>query len=325
MGCSTAGEIMGVRVYNGVITLTAISFDYTDIDFFSTDIKEANGSYSAGQKLAERLNKEGLSHVFVLSEGLHVNGSVLTSGLASKLPPEVSVTGGLAGDQDRFLETVVFTEEGAVRDAVSAIGFYGSKLRVGYGYKGGWTPFGLDRCITRSRENVLYELDGKPALSLYKKYLGEQAEKLPASGLLFPLKLTGTDGNPELVRTILGVDEKNGSMIFAGNMPEGRSVRLMKANMDRLVSGAGEAASLTIKTTGREDPELAILISCVGRKLVLKQRVEEEVEIVKETFGENTVMTGFYSYGEICPCFHGEDNCELHNQTMTITTLSEDV
>lgn len=324
MGCSTAGEILGTRVYDDIIALTAISFDTTHIEYFSTQIEGTDGSYKAGADLAGKLPKEGLSHVFVLSEGLKINGSVLTAGLSSKLSPEIAVTGGLAGDQGKFIETLVLSEDGLVKNVVSAIGFYGKDLKVGYGYQGGWTPFGLDRCITRSKGNIIYELDGQSALSLYKKYLGEQAKNLPSSGLLFPLRLCEEESNPSLVRTILGVNEKDGSMVFAGNMPQGGMVRLMKANIDRLVGGAGEAAERAFEQAGKTTPELAILISCVGRKLVLKQRVEEEVEIVQETLGQNTFMTGFYSYGEICPCLPGQDICELHNQTMTITTLSEE-
>ena len=323
MGCSTAGEILGTRVYDDIIALTAISFDSTHIEYFSTQIDGESGSYKAGVDLARKLSRKGLSHVFILSEGLNINGSILTEGLSSELSSEVSVTGGLAGDQGKFIKTLVFAEDGSSKNVVSAIGFYGKRLKVGYGYQGGWTPFGLDRCITRSKGNIIYELDGQPALSLYKRYLGEQAEKLPSSGLLFPLRLKEEENKPSLVRTILGVNEKDGSMVFAGNMPEGRIVRLMKANIDRLVDGAGIAAEKAFEQAGRIEPELTILISCVGRKLVLKQRVEEEVEIVQETLGQNTFMTGFYSYGEICSCLPGKDICDLHNQTMTVTILSE--
>jgi hypothetical protein len=97
----------------------------------------------------------------------------------------------------------------------------------------------------------------------------------------------------------------------------------MKANFERLVDGAEGAANMSNVPFGTSHPDLAILISCVGRKLVLKQRVEEEVERVQEVLGNTTSLTGFYSYGEICPVTPTEKQCELHNQTMTITTFSE--
>ena len=185
---------------------------------------------------------------------------------------------------------------------IAALGFYGERLKVGYGSLGGWDSFGAERLITRSKGNVLYELDGHSALELYKKYLGENNAG-PAEALIFPLALRSGEEGFGLVRTVMSISEEDQSMTFAGDMPEGGYARLMKANFDRLVDGAEGAARASYEMLGSIEPELAVLISCVGRKLVLKQRIEEEVESVREVLGNNTVLTGFYSYGEICP--HG--------------------
>ena len=233
------------------------------------------------------------------------------------------MTGGLAGDGERFEETLVFVGGEPRVGLIAAIGLYGDRLRVGFGSLGGWDPFGPDRLITRSEGNVLFELDGKSALGLYKTYLGEYARDLPASALLFPLALRreGESQSP-VVRTILSIDDEAESMTFAGDMPQGEYARLMKANFERLIDGATLAAKTSVETLGAETPELALLISCVGRRMVLKQRTEEEVETVREVLGTRAVLAGFYSYGEISP-FAPSARCELHNQTMTITTLSE--
>jgi hypothetical protein len=151
--------------------------------------------------------------------------------------------------------------------------------------------------------------------------LGEHAAGLPASGLLFPLNLRTESDDTPVVRTILAIDEETQSLTFAGDIPEGSYVRLNEANFDRLIKGAEGAAEKTMLDT-KSSPDLAILISCVGRKLVLKQMIEEEVESVKEVLGQNTTLCGFYSYGEISP-FSKNAKCELHNQTMTITTFKE--
>jgi hypothetical protein len=234
----------------------------------------------------------------------------------------VTATGGLSGDGARFEETVVLWDDVVDRRTIAALGLYGSQLRVGYGSLGGWDPFGPERLITRSDGNVLYELDGHSALQLYKRYLGEHASGLPATGLLFPLSLRTQDGHSGVVRTILSVNESDHSLTFAGEVPVGSYARLMKANFDRLIDGAIGAARTSYQALGSSSPDLAILISCVGRKLVLKQRVEEEVEGVREVLGARTMLAGFYSYGEISP-FTPHAPCELHNQTMTITTFSE--
>lgn len=321
-GCSTAGEICGAEVTDDSLTCTAILFEHTRLKGASVRVEGPEQSCAAGETLAKSMDKPGLVHVFVLSDGLKVNGSELVKGLTKNLPPEITVTGGLSGDGDRFQKTLVVWNGDPQQDTVAAIGFYGDRLKVGYASLGGWDPFGPERLITRSKGNVLYEMDGRSALELYKNYLGDHAKDLPAAGLLFPLSLRTKEGTAGVVRTILSINEADQSMTFAGDVPEGSFAQLMKANFDRLIDGAIGAAKTSYTAVGSSSPDLAILISCVGRKLVLKQRIEEEVEGVRDVMGGKTVLTGFYSYGEISP-FTPNARCELHNQTMTITTLTE--
>ena len=260
--------------------------------------------------------------VLIFSDGLHVNGSELVRGLNAVLPPSVVVTGGLAGDGDRFSRTWVLKEGVPATGCVTAVGLYGDAVRVGHGSKGGWDCFGPERRVTRSKENVLYELDGKPALALYKDYLGERASGLPATGLLYPLApRAAASDEKRLVRTILAVDEATQSLTFAGDIPEGSLAQLMQANFDRLVQGAGEAALSTTDQFHGSGPILAIAISCVGRRLVLGERTEEEVEATVDALPKQARQIGFYSYGEISPYASG--SCDLHNQTMTLTTIYE--
>jgi len=322
-GCSTAGEIYGSQVTDDSLILTAIDFAETHIRGVKADIMDAGDSFSAGESLAKELAGDDLVHVLVFSDGLRINGSDLVRGLVKGLPEGVSMTGGLSADGDRFRETYVFWNGMPVRNQVVAVGLYGRHLKVGYGSFGGWDSFGPERLVTRSRGNILYEFDGRSALALYKTYLGEHAKNLPASGLLFPLQIRMPGSTEGLVRTILSVNEEDQSLTFAGDIPEGALGRLMKANFDRLIDGAVDAAKSSQAMIRNTSPDLALLISCVGRKLILRQRVEEEVEGVQDILGEKAVLTGFYSYGEISPAY-GTGNCELHNQTMTVTTLSED-
>ena len=321
LGCSTAGEIYGTEVTDETLVATAIAFEHTRLQGISLKLNEATDSFQAGAQLANSLPREELVHVLVISDGQNVNGSELVAGLTQHLPAGVTLTGGLAGDGDRFQETLVLWNGSPEPNTIAVLGLYGDRLKIGFGSLGGWDAFGPERVVTRSVGNILYELDGQPALALYKKYLGEHASDLPASGLLFPLSLRTAAGE-SVVRTILGINEAEQSLTFAGDLPQGVHTRLMKANFDRLIDGAVGAAQTSYDAAGKTSPELALLISCVGRKLVLKQRIEEEVEGVQEVLGQKTVLAGFYSYGEISP-FTPSAKCELHNQTMTITTLSE--
>jgi hypothetical protein len=321
-GCSTAGEIAGESVTENTIVVTGIKFNDTGLQAASIDLVDINyDSTVAGKTLVSQLPSEGLRHVFVVSDGTRVNGTDLVQGMRSGLGPHVTLTGGLAGDGSKFQKTVILRPDGqVVNESVAAVGFYGDAINIGFGSRGGWDSFGLDRRVTRSKDNILYEIDGQPALDLYKSFLGERAKDLPASALLFPLSMRDSEDRAPVVRTILGISEENNSLTFAGDIPEGSFVRLMKANNDRLIRGAEEAAiACREDTTG--SPEFALLVSCIGRKLVLKQMVEEEVESVSDVLGQPAIA-GFYSYGELAP-FNKNDSCELHNQTMTITTFSE--
>ncbi|UJH66416.1 FIST signal transduction protein [Allomuricauda sp. SCSIO 65647] len=322
IGCSTAGEIVGNRLVDESMVLTAVQFEKSRLAQTCTVLDDHEmDSFRVGKYLSDQLNAPDLKHMFVLSDGLFINGAELVAGLTSEMDSSIGITGGLAADGQDFENTFVISNSGVHSKKVVALGIYGDALKVGFGSKGGWDSFGLERVVTKSDKNVLYELDGEPALDLYKSFLGDKASELPSSGLLFPLSLRDKNNQEPVVRTILGIDEEAKSLTFAGNIPEGSYVRLMKANIDRLINGAGQSASL-IGENHNEDTQIAFLISCIGRRLVLKQFVEEELEAVSEILGEDVLYTGFYSYGEIAP-FNSFSPCTLHNQTMTITTFSE--
>ncbi|MDX1698753.1 MAG: FIST N-terminal domain-containing protein [Thiohalobacterales bacterium] len=322
-GCSTSGEIFGTEISDDSLAVAVVSFDSSRLKLATTEVKETSGSRAAGQQLSEALMADDLRGVLVLSDGLSVNGSELVQGINSILPDNIVVTGGLAGDGDRFERTWIIRDGRPMGGVVSAVGIYGDAVRIGHGSMGGWDIFGPERCVTHSEGNVLYELDGQPALELYKRYLGDLADGLPATALRFPLALRdGDDEAKSVVRTILAINEDEQSMTFAGDVPEGARAQLMRANFDRLIDGAAGAAMLTRESCPDQlGPVLAIAISCVGRRLVLGEATEEEIESTIDALPEGTQQVGFYSYGEISPYTSG--HCDLHNQTMTLTTISE--
>jgi hypothetical protein len=321
LGCSTGGEIHGRDVLDESLSVTALSFDRTKLKSAEAAIEDAAGSYQAGVEIGKQLAATDLKNVFLLSDGTRVNGSELIRGVRSCTGNDVVITGGLAGDGPRFGTTYVGLNSAPRPGRIAAVGFYGNAIQVGHGSAGGWDVFGPKRRITRSKGNVLYELDGEPALDLYKRYLGEDAKGLPGSALLFPLKVFPSSNPDEaLTRTIVAVDEKQRAMTFAGDVPEGYSAQLMRGNFDRLVEGAADAAHQA--ATHMAGDRVAVLVSCIGRKLLMGQRICEEVEAVQDVFGERARLTGFYSYGEVSP--HAATHCaELHNQTMTITVFGE--
>ncbi len=319
---STAGEIYDRQVNDNSISVSACYFESTKIKVARIQHNEFEESSLCGKNIVKQLNQKDLKHVLVFSDGIHVNGDDLIKGMNQNITTGAIISGGLAADSGRFKETLVGLNEVPKSGNIVAIGFYGEKLMVGHGSKGGWQTFGPVRTVTRSHRNVLFELDGENALQLYKRYLGEEAVNLPKSALKFPLSISNENGEGQLVRTILGIDEENGSMIFAGNLPVGSKVQLMMASFDRLIDGAFAAAEDSFKSNRTKRPELILMISCVGRKVVLEHRVNEEITSVTDLFGDKSIYTGFYSNGEISPQLNSV-GCSLHNQTMTITTFTE--
>lgn len=320
--CSTSGEIYNDTVQDNTVSISAIEFEKTTVQSVSVNIDDYANSFEAGEALVQQLSMTGLAYIMIISDGAKVNGSELVRGVNAVVQNKVPITGGLAGDAARFQSTLVGLNGPAVSGKIVVIGLYGTHLKISHGSMGGWDMFGPERVITKSTANTVYEIDDKDAIELYKTYLGKYADELPGSALLFPLSVILPGSDEPVVRTILTIDNENKSMVFAGDVPLGAKVRFMKANFDKLVDAAAQASNHAFAMNLKETPKLALLISCVGRKLILDNRVEEEVMAVSEAFGPGTLLTGFYSYGEISP-FTQNTQCQLHNQTMTITTFDE--
>ena len=317
---SSAGNVIDTEVSYDDLTATAIMFEKTKIDIksFNTDCcKEV----SLGNKIASSYDKKDLSLLLVYST-MSINAGELIDGIDQGFENKILVSGGVAGDGTRFEKTIVGVDKNLCDNCIVTIGLYSNDLKIAHGSKGGWMPFGPPRKVTKANNNVLFEIDNQPVLDLYKEYLGPKAKDLPASGLLFPFAIIDDDTDELIVRGIQGINEETNSIILYGNVEVNQTVRLMRANHAVLVDGAGESANDVILNMKTNKPELAILVSCVARALALDQLVEEELEEVKDVFGDDTTICGFYSYSEFSP-LKGATSCSLHNQTMTITALSE--
>lgn len=319
--CSTSGQIFNHSTIENNIVSTAIEFEKSTIKIAEIDLIKNSNIQELGFIVKKELLDDDLKSILVISEGSFVNGTELVNELGNQTNHSIPIFGGLAGDKAQFLKTIVGLNQDASEGKIVVIGFYGNEINFGFGCEGGWSDFGPEREVTHSEKNVLYKIGDRYALDIYKEYLGKYADDLPGSALYFPLSMKEHKDSSSVVRTILSIDEKTKSMTFAGNIPQGSFIRLMKGNFDKLIDASYNAASVSFSKHPKE-PELALIISCVGRKIVLGNRVEEEFEAVKEVSG-NTLLCGFYSYGEISPITN-HTSCELHNQTIAILTISED-
>ena len=328
IGCTTSGEISPSGVFDDSIQITAIQWEKTIQRVAQTKMTGMLNSFEAAAGLAKQLKADTLRTVLVISDGLNVNGSELLKGFQSVLG-DIPIVGGLAGDGGAFVNSLQLFNETVSNKQVIAVGLYGNALITSSGALGGWKPYGPPRKVTKSDKNVVFEMDGKPALPLYRMYIGEAfARGLPGTGLKFPLAVI-EEGKREVekIRTLLAIDPGKNSLTFAGNVEEGETVRLCQTNHDRLVEGAGSAANLVmdgLNGSKTNQVGLALLVSCVGRKGVMADKVGDEVKLVQQILGPQTSVAGFYSYGEIAPRPNTNDSV-LHNQTMTIGYLSENL
>lgn len=325
IGCSTSGEITASGVYDDSLQITAILWEKAIQRVTHTKMTGMQNSFETAVTLAKQLKSDSLKAVLVYSDGLNVNGSELLEGFKSELG-ETPIMGGMAGDGFNFNKTLQLFNDTSSDGLVIAVGLYGNSLIAATGVGRGWKPYGPPRKVTKSNKNVVLELDGKPALPLYNMYIGaHSAKELPGSGLKFPFAVI-EEGKRDIekIRTLLAIDPKTNSLTFAGNVDEGETVRLCQSTHDRLVEGAGDAAHLVTNHTNINQTGLAICVSCVGRKGIMADLVADEVKLVQQILGNQTAITGFYSYGEFAPRPDTNDSV-LHNQTMTIGYLSEDL
>lgn len=321
IGCTSDGEIsnQGMSINSAVlggIATDQIEFEIAAVPDLSRD------SEQAGRELARSFSRKP-QYMQIFSDGLTGNGCGILRGIAA-VDSSLPVSGGTAGDNGKFVKTMQFAGDKIYTDSVCGIAFYGN-FRLGTGVRSGWTPIGLARKVTRASGNVLYELNGEPALNVFERFLGRHAEKLPAIGVEYPLGLLerwGDVGQEDyhLLRATMSVNREERSITFAGEIPEGAVVNLTCGDIDSILEAAEKAAALARSELGDTSPALIFCYSCMARKIMLGRRSEEEIERVRTQIGPQVPIFGFYSYGEFCRVTPWSPNY-FHNETITLSVL----
>jgi hypothetical protein len=324
-GCSTAGQFAGPSTVDGAV-VTVVRFDECEVRAVHLDLGLCGSARRAGRDLADLLDAEGLRSIMVLADGLGTDGSLLATGIAD-VCPAVDVWGALAADGSRFVDTWNVVDGATAPGMVSAVGFYGSALEIGHGRGDGWHALGPERVVTTSIGRVVHQLDGRATLTLYEDYLGPLADDLPGSGSYLPMSVRDLDDRV-VVRSPVGVDRGNGSVTMAGDVTQGSTAQLLRMSVDGLLHGAELAAKSARIDDADTEPHLAVAFSGVGRRMSLGERADEEPETVRAAIGNAASLVGCWTYGELGPdldmAFTGAPvRHDVHNQTMTITTLRE--
>ncbi|MDQ7781724.1 MAG: FIST N-terminal domain-containing protein [Desulfomonilaceae bacterium] len=320
-GCTTDGEISTSGFSTGSAVLAGLASDTIAFEVASTSSIGAD-SESAGRRLAQQLPRTA-RHVQLFSDGLTGNGCAILRGMQSVFGPQVPISGGAAGDARAMKQTWQFVGSRILTDAASAISLSGD-IHVGTGVRSGWFPAGVPKKVTRSAGNVVYELDGESALAVYRRYLGPLADKLPAVGIQFPFGLVneaGSLGENPVLRAPMTLNESQGSVSFAGEIPQGSTISLTTGgSAASLLDASTDAARRAMDSLGAVSPSITFFYSCMARKILLGPRTREETERIANVVGRSVPIIGFYTYGEYCPSVSGTD-CRLHNETATVTVV----
>ncbi len=315
---SGAGNILSDSILDDNIVANSLAFEHTKIELSHTQFA-GKTEEEVADYLIQSIPNEGLKNLLLFScSGINLERVIQR--LNQTLKNSIPISGGAAGDDLQFQKTIIGIGDNLAYDRIVLIGLYGDKIQAKYGLHSGMDTFGPRRKITKCLGNIIFEIDHRPALDLYKDYLGDKASQLPASALHFPLNISSKSLDKPIVRSVQTVDEKAGSLVLFGQVEEGMTVQLMKTYQDNVISGGAESAKLAANAI--DNQSFAIVVSCVGRRIILGPLTEEELTEAHEVLGPNTKMSGFYSYSELSPC-NESGQCLLHNQTITITTLFE--
>lgn len=322
VGCTGDGEMSGDGYSTGSAILAGIATDQIDFTVAYAENLSQNCEL-AGKQLAAKLAPT-VQYVHLFSDGITGNGCGILRGIFSVLREDLPIAGGTAGDNGKFERTWQFAGRKVLTDAAVAIGFTGD-FHLGTGVRSGWSPIGLAKKVTRASGNILYELNGEPALQVYERFLGKHAEKLPAVGVEYPLGLVGKcldndSGDYYLLRATMSVDRQEGSIRFAGEIPEGAEVHLTCGDNSSILEASSEAARLADEEIGDIQPRMVFFYSCMARKIILGQRTQEELDRIRRVFGAEVPIIGFYTYGEYCRVGCGSPSL-FHNETATVSVI----
>jgi hypothetical protein len=323
IGCTTDGELsseLGFR--EDSVTLILLASDTVDIRAgigrsLSVDLAAACRS---AVEIAKAKTDKPLRLCIAMPDGMTADGHSVTATLQQVAGPEIPLFGALAGDQWRLKSVKQFYGTEVLTDSVPVLLLCG-EFHFSYGVATGWRQVGEVGRVTRATGATVYEIDDKPAIDFYRKYLGPGTR--PTVEL--PLAILSARDAIQYLRACLGVvDETTGAVTFLAAVPEGARVRLTLADRDEILTGCAE--SLSIAKSGLPagaQPSAALIFSCAARKNLLGTRTQEELRLIRGGLGEMVPICGFYGYGEISPNMGDPTGTKCHNESFVTLLIAD--
>lgn len=331
VGCSTAGEISSVSGSrdNSLVLMALAGDGIRFVPGVGTDmnVDPRKAGRMLAEDIAKKANGEKPKACLIFPDGLAGNGADVVRGILDVFGQEFMVAGGSAGDDYHFKQTYEYLGETVLSNSVVGVGLFG-EFSFGIGVRHGWIPIGNSRIATKSQGNILYELDGKPALEIYEDYFGKDRvlidpnEPFAKLAVTYPLGIPTPNKDGYLIRDPISVNEQ-GAITCAAEIPEGSEVFLMIGSREEAIEAANDAAHKALSQLQGKSPKAAILFNCIARKKLFMQKKEEEIAVIRSVLGQSVPLIGFYTYGEQAPLGGEVVTCSFHNETDVIFLLAE--
>ena len=306
IGATTSGEILEANDFVESTVLSFSLFENTKIETYSTEFYKT--SSDTATHIISKFPKNRTPKVVIsFIDSLNMNGEEYINEFY-KYDKNLTISGGLAGDNGEFKNTIVFTQDGVIKSGAVAVLLFNECLEVVTQASFGWESIGKTMTITKSDKNIVYEIDGIKTFDIYAKYLGiDIAKELPKVGVEFPLIIKR--GKLSIPRAVLKIGE-NGSLIFAGNLHIGDKVKFGYGDIYSIINYSNK---MKVKQS-----ESIFIYSCMARKSLMKDNIRLELIPLSAI----TNVSGFFTYGEFYSS-RGNMSHELLNETMTILSLKE--
>jgi hypothetical protein len=322
-GATTSGEFIDGEIEEGSIIMMLLEMnpEYFKLAFLET------GEHTTFDN-AKQLGIEGkntfANTAFIIATGwLHIDGEKIIDGIIEGFGKEVTVFGGMAGDDLMLQAPLVFTNDKSSVKGLLAIIINEDKIAVNGIATCGWKAVGTTKTVTKSVDNIVYTIDDKPALDMVMKYLGVDIDLdsgkdvVTHIGAYYPLQLERENVAP-VMRTAMFANKEDRSLICAGNVPQGSKIRFsLPPDFDAVEKVVEECNEL--KDDKQQGADAMIMFSCISRRLSFGIMMSDEIRQVQEVW--KAPMAGFFSYGEFGRSKTGKH--EFHNNTCCVAALKE--
>jgi hypothetical protein len=331
VGSSTGGIILSNGVTNRGIALVGINSDDMSFGVSAISDLENQDMHYIGHDLARRaaqdLNSSHREVFITFSEGIEKNSSQFIRGVKEALGGVFPVLGAISSDDFKYKKLSQFFQDQILHN--SAVGLLlGGTFHPALGCKHGFKPLGKPRTITKVDGYIIRTIDNRPAVEIYKHFLGAEAEGLNHKTLnsyaaLYPLGIYLEEPNQYLLRNLIDILE-DGSIVCHEGIPRGAEVHLMISNSDSCISSAVEAAKLAKASLGDRQAKLVLIFESLARHKILGNAAFSEIQAIKDVLGHTTPIVGMCSYGEIGPfgTLNNIKNIYLHNENILIVAIS---